>query len=336
MHGGKKYGQGVYGITYDFSCQPNDNETLCNMLKEKRIKNIQLHSFDNFIELDDKSIKRFIRYMHKLDCCVAKVFKSYMIGLDIKGFNEELSGMKIIYDIFGIKTEKLTTLTSLKLFGFNFVAAYIIFEDDSHIYVTFTKRCDSDLEHYEITSLDQLIDNILETFIYMQKKDFLHCDFKPDNMIYCSNYKRFKVIDWGLAKFAKEKNRMYGSLIFSSPLALYISGIPKQVVLSITHLSCWKNKKKWFNSNIYTELYEIIKEDFNRITNDMNKSEILNKYKHKFDLHNFGMSLAYLTYKNNLDWKKYKTFIINLISLNGFKNAEEALNSHRSGNSRMI
>jgi serine/threonine protein kinase len=335
MKAGKKYGQGVYGITYDFACQNNDNDTLCNMLKEKRIKTIQLHSFDNYIELDDKLIKRFIKYMHKLNCCVAKVFKSYMIGIDKKGFKEELAGMKIIHKIFGNQTEKLTTLTSLKLFDFNFVAAYIIFEDNSHIYVTFTKKCDMDLEHYKLIKLNQIIDNILETFTYMQKKNFVHCDFKPDNMIYCSEYKRFKVIDWGLSKFAKEKVRMYGTLTFSSPIALYVSGVPKSVVLSLNHLSCWKDKINWFNSKIYNELYDIIKSDYNSVINQT-RSELFKRYYKKFDIYNFGMSLAYLIHKNKLNWNKHKTFIIKLISLNGFQNAEEALNSHRSANSGMI
>jgi serine/threonine protein kinase len=192
-----------------------------------------------------------------------------------------------------------------------------------------------DLEHYKLIKLNQIIDNILETFTYMQKKNFVHCDFKPDNMIYCSEYKRFKVIDWGLSKFAKEKVRMYGTLTFSSPIALYVSGVPKSVVLSLNHLSCWKDKINWFNSKIYNELYDIIKSDYNSVINQT-RSELFKRYYKKFDIYNFGMSLAYLIHKNKLNWNKHKTFIIKLISLNGFQNAEEALNSHRSANSGMI
>ena len=52
--GGKKYGEGFHGITYDLSCKLNDNETFCKLLKdrEKPIKSIQLHSFEKMIALE--------------------------------------------------------------------------------------------------------------------------------------------------------------------------------------------------------------------------------------------------------------------------------------------
>ena len=325
-NGGRKYGEGVYGTTYDFACKNDDNLTFCNMLKKKIITSIELHSFDKSITLEKKNeIIYFIKYIHNLDCCVAKVFKSYHIGFDKKGFNEEIKGMKTIYDIFGKETEKETTLTSLKLYNFNFIAAYINFDDDSSIYSTFTSKCDSDLFHTELDDLKykKFTKEILHTLHIIQTKDFAHCDIKPDNIIYCKKIDRFKMIDWGLSGFLKPGIKM-GATMFSSPLVKYLGGFPAFIAVRLMYYSVWKAKGKWFNSSIFKEIYKIVYDEFYEVIKNKSDEELYEKYKYKFDLFNFGMCLAYLVFVNGLSWPKYKKFIMKLISMKGYLNAEEA------------
>jgi len=53
------------------------------------------------------------------------------------------------------------------------------------------------------------------------------------------------------------------------------------------------------------------------------------KYKYKFDLFNFGMSLAYIVYANKLKWRgRTRDFVIRCICFkSGFKSAEEAIDA---------
>lgn len=324
MKGGRKYGEGVYGTTYDFACQLHDNESFCKMIKDRRVTSVQLHSFDKMISLEKQSdIKRFIKLVSHLDCCVAKLFKNYMIGIDKKGFYEEINGMKVIYDIFGDKTEQETTLTSLKLMGFNFIAAYVIFEDNSHMYVTFTKKCSSDLEHTPMNEkkYTRLVQHILHTLTLMQAKNFAHCDLKPDNMIYCKKTNTFKLIDWGLSNFLEKGNRLVGTTMFGCPLSRYLNGMPAFLAVRILYLSTWKKNSDWFNSTIFQELYKMIYTEFMEVIKEDN---LLQTYKYKFDLFGFGLSLAYLIHKHELNWKKHKQFIIKMISMKGFACARDA------------
>lgn len=327
---GKKYGEGVFGVTYDSACKLEDNETFCGMLKHNGVTVIQLHSFESYLDLEKQSeIAAFVRYIHNLDCCVVKYFKKYLVGVDNFTFKDELNGMHTIYKIFGRHTNKYTTLTSLKLFGFNFVAAIVTFRDKTQMYVTFSAKCDSNLEHtpFNDAQLSSLTKDILSTFNIMQRHDYMHCDLKPDNMIYCSKSKKYKIIDWGLSRTADPQTYRSGTLNFSSPLSLYI-GRPLLAFMcpQIVYYSTVYRMKTWANSRIFKELYPIIKSEFDEIiSTNLTKQELFNTYKHKLDIYNFGLSLSYIIYKNKLSWNRHKTLVKKLISFkSGFKNAREA------------
>lgn len=327
---GKKYGEGVFGVTYDSACKLKDNETFCNILKHNGVSAIQLHSFESHLDLEKQSeVAAFIRHIHNLDCCVVKYFKKYVVGVDSFAFKDELNGMHTIYKIFGKHTEKYTTLTSLKLFGFNFVGAVITFKDNSQMHVTFSAKCDSDLENTTFTdeSIMQLSKDILSTLNIMQRHDFLHCDLKPDNMIYCSKTNKYKIIDWGLSKVADPSTYSPGTWDFSSPFSQYLGrSIPAFMCMNIIYYSTLYRMKHWAESSIFKELFHKIQKDFDAILqSNQSKEELFNKYKHKLDVYNFGISLAYLIHKNKLSWRKHKQFVIKLVQFkDGFANAREA------------
>jgi serine/threonine protein kinase len=326
MQGGKKYGEGVWGETYDFACKYEDNQTFCDFLKEKAIQAIHLHSFEKVIILTkENEIKKFIKHVSNMSCCVAKIFKNYMIGLNKNSFHDERRSMKIIYDIFKDDTEKETTLTSLRLFGFNFIGAHVIFEDNSNIYSTFTKRCDNTLNNIEFTNrlYKRLIKNVLNSFVKMQENNFSHCDIKPDNIIYCKKDRRFKLIDWGLANHIKRGNRLSGSTLYSCPLSHYMYNVPGIIAVRLMYYKCWKTEPEWFNSEMFQDLYKMITEEYHEVVKE--RGDLLKKYGKKFDIFNLGMTLCHLVFKNGLNWKKYRPFIVRLVSMKGHMSAIEAL-----------
>jgi serine/threonine protein kinase len=256
-----------------------------------------------------------------------------MIGIDDHSFHEEVMNMKTIYKIFKQDTEKLTTLTSLNLYGFNFIAAYIVFHDNTHIYTTFTKRCDSDLEHTKMNNhlFKKLMRDLLIVLDRMQSNNFIHCDIKPDNIIYCKKNKKFKLIDWGMATYIDINKRLYGNIHCNMPLSAYIFGYPQAVASRLIYYANWKKNKEYFESPIFQEVYKVITSDFAEVMKrQLTRLQLLELYGKKQDIFALGMTLAYLVAVHKLDWKKHKTFIMQLISLESCLDAHEALNSHRS------
>ena len=325
--GGRLFGEGVYGATYDFACKLDDNETFCNILTHKKIKSIDLHSFSKVLLLEKhEEIKAFIKFIHDLDRYVAKIFKSYMIGIDKRSFIEEIKNMETVYKIFGDQTEKQTTLTKLNYLNFNMIGAHIIFEDETSTFSTFTSKCNSDLQHTKINPnrLNKLIVNGLETLESMQKKDFVHCDIKPDNIIYCKKENKFKLIDWGISNFIKPNVRLSGNTPCGFPISFYIGGMPAIIAIRLIYYSNWKRFPEFFKSAIFQDLYKMIQKEFNEAIK-LSKKTLLTKYGKKIDVFAFGMTLAYLIHKNNLDWDKHREFVTSLISLKGIPDAHNAL-----------
>ena len=315
MHAGKKFGEGVYGATYDF-------ESLGKILRERRIQVIRLHWFDKHLILKTPSeIKAFMRYLPTQDC-VAKVFKSYSIGIDKRTFKEELSNMQTIFKLFGQKrTQKMTTLTHLQLYDFNFVAAYFEFKDGNYKYVTFTTRCDADLEHVKFTNhrIKLLIRHILPAFVTMQSKSYMHSDIKPDNIIYCHKTRRYKLIDWGLLRQMDSTKYVHVNTKFGSPVAHYLNGLPAFIALNIFYYANLYAYPDWCSSAIFKELYAFISKEMQTATRSYDE------YKNRFDLFGFGMSIAYLVHKYNLNWAKFRPIVLDMISLKRAKSAKNIL-----------
>ena len=322
MDGGRLYGEGMFGTAFDAKCKIRDSKTLCRILKSKPISSIRLFSFAKSIEVDPIE---FIKYVSRLDCCIAKMFKGYMIGIDEKHFHDELKSMELVYEIFGKKTSDMTTLTMLSFDNFSFSGMRIHFENGKKLYLIFSTRCDSDLSHKTLRSLDVLEKDILVTLFKMQEQNFAHYDIKLDNIIYCSNVKKFKLIDWGLAQKITPKTFQFANPMCNTPLTYYITGAPAFASIRIFYYSNWNKNRDWWNSAMFQEeLYPLIAKEFREAIQSP-KAKLLELYGKKLDIFALGICLAQLVHANKLNWKKYRPFVLDLISMNGSLNAKDAL-----------
>lgn len=321
-----KYGQGFSGATYDYGCAENDRATLCAMLAEKRVESVELHSFEKTLSLDARSeIRAFARGVRGANACVAKIFTGPWAK---ESFEAELSAMKRVHAIFGKRTERLTTLTSLRLYGFNFVAARVRFADRSKICVVFSHKCDSTLESTNITRAlcDRFATDACEALAAIQTKNFAHCDLKPDNIIYCSRSRRFKLIDWGLAKPLKFGNKVVSTTGFGCPLAHYLSGTPAFVARRLMSIHAWWNDRSWSDSRIFRGLDRLARREFDEIVASGEPRESLfERYNLKFDLFSIGMCVAHCVDRFGLDWNRYSRWVERAVSMRGFADASEAL-----------
>ena len=167
--------------------------------------------------------------------------------------------------------------------------------------------------------LNRFINDITSSVKTMQSYDYAHCDIKPNNIIYCVKDKKFKLIDWELGRFLNfNKTKIYhGTFYYSSPLAFYLSGFPFPLAKRITYYKNLYHNPEWAKSKIFRMLYAIMEYEFDML-HGMSKRRLFYKYKYQLDMHNVGMSIAYLVWKNNLDIDKYFPTIHKLISFSAY------------------
>ena len=327
MKGGRSYGEGLYGMAIDSSCKLNDHQTLCDLLKHEDIEAIELFNYDGVGKIVDS--KDFKKYVNHLDSYIAKYFKSYMVGFDKVKFFEEIKSIKIIFDIFGKDTAKYTTHLELEFDRFKFIGCLIKSKNGKTMYIVFSKKCENTIENmcFNDTDFTKLNKDVLKILVKMQTKNFAHYDIKPDNIISCSQpIKMFKLIDWGLAGKITGKTFQYANPLCNTPLTFYIGGFPAFMSVLGLNYYTWYLKREFWNSDIFKELYGLLISEFYEIVNlKLSSDKLIEKYGQKLDVIAFGMSLAIIIFYNDLKWKKYKDYIIKLVSFKGFKNAKEAL-----------
>jgi serine/threonine protein kinase len=320
MRGGKKYGEGVFGMTFD-ACQSIDTDTFCKLPELRKATRITLYGGITKKEkvLERKiDVENFRTHLAGLDEYVVKVFKAQS---DIeKSFREELASIRQVCQVFTKdQLKKYTTLASDAL-TFQRMA-YIGISTDNGIFATFARRCQGDLMSNamgEVTdaTAKKLVDDIKPALEVMARHRFAHSDLKPDNIIYCATSKRFKLIDWGLARPLTTPANLYTPNEFCCPLGHYISGTPWMLAMGQFYMANFKTFNTWCMSPIFMEVFLYASEHLSTIVASTPSTEdLFRKYAHRFDMFNLGLVVAYFVWRHNLDWRRYRNVCFNLLTI---------------------
>jgi len=322
------YGEGNKGKVIN-------NKELSLILKDKKIRKIQLISLDDKYELSsNKELNDFFDLIYSKNDFVIKLFKD-----NVKlNFKNECKGLKNIYNIFKDSYKKYSTLYFLKFKNFKFIGFKIICEN-TELYAIINSMCTMNMYKFKFTRYDifnKFIENTLSSLVKLQEHKYAHTDLKPDNIIYCSNDDRFKIIDWEMSKILSLSinifSKYYANKIFNSPLAFVING--KSVTESIKSFENYniEKKQKWFQSDQFQVIFKMYKKELYDLKDKyVIRNVIFEKYKYHLDL--FAIATVYysLMYSNNLDiTDNYIELFTKMISLNGFLNVKNAYNYFNS------
>ena len=110
----------------------------------------------------------------------------------------------------------------------NIVKYFGTFEDEFfiHIVMEYLKGHDLDriisLKNYtgfDEKNMCQIIQQLLKALAFIHSKNIIHRDIKPENILFSNkrNYSSLKLIDFGLATFAKHDNKSVGTPFYMSP-----------------------------------------------------------------------------------------------------------------------
>ena len=352
MRGGRVYGKGAKGTTMDVQVD-KDSNTLCTTISENEISEneITLYSSSSSKVVDDP--RHFLDFLCASNgrgvvakvftgrgvaskvftgrSVVAKVFTEADRDTAFASFMREINGIEKISRIYGSRAliEKYTTVTSLTYLGFSFVGIAFVGKLNSWKYATLSRGCDGDAESHPFENLDGVLrfaSDVLESLVIVQKNNYGHLDIKPDNVIYCSKDHKFRLIDWEMSKELKYsgRERYYTSPRVSSPLALYLSGIPRMFCIPAFLTTNLVNRALEYDGNfvdspLFRKLAETIETDFNSMNEILNFEYYFGKYKYHFDLFGVALAIARIVYDRAINYSYVKesleTLIIRMVSL---------------------
>jgi len=230
--GGRRYGQGMKGMTIDF-CNHNetDEDNFCRKIKVENIHKIVLYvkdptnsalkqmtlthdetsDFFDFIN-KDSSVQKYIVKEFYNPIQPQQDFKNELRGYEnisqILSSNENAVGMKYqSHFIIGFSLEEKPTQLSILQTEINNVLENNLFKipemQSNFQYFVINRRCEQPLSFDYLNKMDartfeQFVLDILRILVKLNENNMIHSDIKPDNMMYCNG--RFILIDWELSR----------------------------------------------------------------------------------------------------------------------------------------
>lgn len=298
IKGGKVLNRGFIGIVMElYNNNKEDNKTLYQELLSSDAKKIKLISINSQIEINDtQEILNLIKKNSKNTLTKKFSTNSILFGTNKQNFSNELSGYKDLIKIFNKDINKYTTIKK----GFTFKNKDIYGISFNNYYYIFLEKCFKTLENIQFTPrlLNKCIKDIFEVLQILNKKQYIHNDIKPDNIILCKN--RFKLIDWENSNYIK--NQSYnitknGNLVFNHPIKFYRIYVPylgykfiyDHEILTYSYL---------FNKKMPIVIAEQVEKSFNKVLQLYNKNK--DYYLKLADFYSFAITIIYIAEKNNI------------------------------------
>lgn len=346
MDGGERIGTGRKGKVYDVACI--DTDSLCSFLFTSMVQTTTSKEAPEpvYIYTTTDARRRTVKQQDAMDLLTELLKRTDLVAKQFSHtnrvyFQRELQGLRILQDIFGTQTQKYTTFTSIPFKGRNILAlefnnlTYALNQKCGETALSMAKRMTQ-------SQCNQFIQNMLQTLGIMQlpTRDYAHLDFKLDNVVYCKDQDRFKLIDWELSqplhtleslfrtrgsRGSRESEKPYGSDFSSSPVALYlyrgnIDHRYRYFTIAYIHTKLMKmpisrSALRDFMQFCETDIYIPFESYIASLPAANHTTEYLFRtFQYHFDTYSLGIAIALLYFIRNLP-AKYIEFAKRLVNL---------------------
>ena len=320
---GKILGSGIHGFTMNINKNNStDIDTFYNLVTT--CKNIQLYSCTHNITVNKEE---FLKHLKIQENKLAKIYKNYIVLIKSKeSFNRELKCICILENIYKSDLIKYTTYSKSEFNNFSYYGCKI-----DNKYVIISNKCAYSLENAVFTpkKLDQFIKDTLESLVILQKANYMHKDLKLQNIVYCKETNKYKIIDWEQMIYLKYpfKKKQIGVPKTTSMLFLYMLGYPR-VLCPINMYMQTKVNGNFATSDIFKYIYQISKDNFNYVLDlGLSKTELFKLYCKTWDSIAIAYVISEICFLNKINFNKYKSFVSKLLNhdQDRYHSAEEAL-----------
>lgn len=324
---GKILGEGAHGKTYDASCRVH-GESFCKTLESFKadIQKVTLYTNDKKLVITAAAeIDFFTEYARTLVGNIAKIFKHKTKAALQKALDEEIASNKAITELYGTHAEANTTISPVSGYihrdtKYDIYGAVVDIKGQPSIYVVFGSKCNNKFPFHP-----SMIENLLESLIILNRKDYLHNDVKLDNIVLCDE--RYKLIDWGASTPMDFSNKTHGSLLTTSPLRWYCYGYSALVSRNVLSTKTYFYKPEIYKSELFKEQMERINAEFNsRLIFESDRKRLFEAYKNTFDVFMLGMTILHVVIERKLSFDMYRPIIAAFTSLMEPLTARRALN----------
>lgn len=326
-----KLGEGAKGIAYTVKCDSRDFETICEMLKKSKIKDIVFYEIKGKFRIrDPRLIQEFIEHLNTADIYAAKTFKKKLFINRADVFKDEIRGIRNALTIFGHNSSKLTTFMPIHFFNREIIGLEAN-TNSGVFYAVFNERCMNTLENITMkpADIEKMVEDMLKSFIILQEFHMAHTDVKPANIVVCSKNK-YKLIDWEMMRDLKEHDygifkRASASMMFSSPWSNFISGFPQFYASRFISDGVKRRMSAYYQSDQWQSFQNYTESEFLKIIGwNKDKQYLYDKYANTIDLFSLASSVNYLCWKNGVDVRPYWEWISICAGAHPPKNAREA------------
>ena len=312
---GRRYGEGMKGYVEDCACMKSDDATFCAELRrlvaDRDIKSLRLYwsPSGHLTVSGEENIKTVIDIIASRKRIVVKTFK----GSDSDardGFQNEIRGFLKVGKI--LKSLKYHTISpGFVKDGHDIYGIIVERSDRERTYHTFTEGCSTPVDELRFDSqiqFDKFVREIGEALEVMHTRGYHHNDIKPDNMIYCPNTDRFKLIDWELSgKFKDEPAIFYkcGTSLYNHPIKFYNGGLPVMVAKQLMAFTVARvEKHQWLKKmksyRYITQLAHSSIDWIMMIDGDKSRRSVHHKYGPYLDNWAFAVTVIFLAEKHGL------------------------------------
>lgn len=251
--GGKLYNQG-HGKKLrveDTRCIFRDSKTFCKYLDtvlNEIDKLVLYHSSTSKVTVTAKEdILKLVGALNKSEKVITKTYE----GDDTHAtFERELTANLTI-----ISSLKQTYHTLIPVFTWKGKPVYGISlvykaEKAPSTFHLFSEACGTSVLEFKFTqtSFNKFVKELKESLDAIHDIGWNHNDINPENMVFCSQSNRFKIINWEFASVVPSKPyelARCGDKYFNHPLKFYLAGMPAFVAKKLMSYSLLVGKQGW-------------------------------------------------------------------------------------------
>lgn len=162
-----------------------------------------------------------------------------------------------------------------------------------------------------------MYNNVYDILDTLHAHQYIHCDVKPENIVVFDQEAKYRIIDWQKLQHVKANhgNQSYHcSKRTGSPVSFFMEFGSIDYAVTVVANTNMHEYQVLSKQNVFLQKYHTVMEMFKHEFKTHTKEYVYNKWKYNMDLFNFGMTILFILYKNNIHHKELEHIGYQLLS----------------------